>query len=85
MPARAREHLRLAGTCGSRSSPLIGRIPLPDQPAGEPGSRPPRVAGFLCLQSPRSEPTDTPRLMSAFDAVDGSIHRHIGATAVGCG
>jgi hypothetical protein len=23
--------------------------------------------------------------MSAYDAVDGSIHRHIGAMAVGCG
>jgi hypothetical protein len=26
-----------------------------------------------------------PLSMSAFDAVDGSIHRHIGAMAVGCG
>ena len=37
----------------------VGRIPPPDQPAEEPGSRPPRVAGFLpCLQSPSSEPTN---------------------------
>ena len=27
--------------------PRQGRIPPPDQPAEEPGSRPPRVAGFL--------------------------------------
>ena len=39
--------------------PRQGRIPPPDQPAEEPGSRPPRVAGFLlCLQSPSSEPTN---------------------------
>src|SRR6476620_7220940 len=37
--------------------PRQGRIPPPDQPAEEPGSRPPRVAGFLPrLQSPSSEP-----------------------------
>ena len=56
--------------------PRQGRIPPPDQPAEEPGSRPPRVAGFLlCLQSPSSEPTNLmgyAGLMSASDAVDGS-------------
>ena len=32
--------------------PRQGRIPPPDQPAGEPGSRPPRVAGFLVSGNP---------------------------------
>ena len=34
------------------AKPRQGRIPPPDQPAGKPGSRPPRVVGFLASGDP---------------------------------